>query len=283
MSSSTNLIGAHRSFPSSPKALFASFWGNRYLIWQLLKRDIAQRYQGSIMGIAWSFITPLMLLTVYTFVFSTVFKSRWGGDPNESKVYFAMLLFTGMIVFGIFSEMVSRAPGLILSNVNYVKKVIFPLEVLVWVSLGTVLFHSAISVLVLMIMQLLVNAELPWTIIFFPVILLPLVFIGVGFSWFLSALAVYIRDIGQITGVFTTILMFLSAIFYPVSALPEEFQIFLKLNPLVFIIEQSRKVLIYGQQPDWGGFVMLLAIGFMIAWGGFFWFQKARKGFADVL
>jgi len=276
-------MNTYNSFSSSPKSFVTSLWNNRNLIWQLLKRDIAQRYQGSLMGITWSFVTPIMMLAVYTFVFSTVFNARWGGDPNESKIYFAMLLFTGMIVFGIFSEMLNRAPGLILSNVNYVKKVIFPLEILTWVNVGTVLFHSSISVLVLLIMQLVVNVYLPWTVILFPIILFPLILISVGISWFVSALAVYIRDIGQITGLLTTILMFMSAIFYPVSALPEEYQVFLKQNPLVIIIEQSRSVLILGQQPDWSEFTIMLVLGLIVAWAGFWWFQKSRKGFADVL
>lgn len=276
-------MNTYNSFSSSPNAFVAGLWGNRHLIWQLLKRDIAQRYQGSLMGITWSFVTPMVMLAVYTFVFSTVFNARWGGDPNESKIYFAMLLFTGMIVFGIFSEMLNRAPGLILSNVNYVKKVIFPLEILAWVNLGTVLFHSAISVLVLLIMQLIVNVSLPWTVILFPVVLFPLILISVGLSWFVSALAVYIRDIGHITGLLTTILMFMSAIFYPVSALPEGFQMFLKKNPLVIIIEQSRNVLIFGRHPDWSEFTIMLILGLIVAWSGFWWFQKSRKGFADVL
>lgn len=263
--------------------MFFGFWLNRSLIWQMLKRDIAQRYQGSIIGVAWSFITPLLMLLVYTFVFSVVFKARWEENIQESKIDFALLLFVGMIVFGVFSEMVNRAPSLILSNISYVKKVVFPLEILTWISLGSVIFHSAVSVIVLLVLQLVNNFFLPWTVILFPLVLSPLFLWGIGFSWLISALAVYIRDIGQVTGVFTTILMFLSAIFYPVAALPEEFQFFIRANPLAVIIEQSRKVLIYGQQPNWYELAAVFIVGFIVAWFGFWGFQKARKGFADVL
>jgi len=276
-------MNLHQSHPAAPNALFTSFWRNRQLIWQMTRREVASRYRGSLLGLAWSFLNPLLMLLVYTFVFSVVFKARWGVDVNESKIDFAILLFAGMIVFGLFSEMTNRAPGLIISNVNYVKKVVFPLEILPWVSLGSVLFHSLVSLMVLLALQLLVNLVLPWTIIFFPLVLLPLIFACLGFAWFLAALGVYVRDIGQITSVFTTVLMFLSAVFYPLTSLPERYQAWLRLNPLVLIISESRNVLIFGKLPDWGalGFAMLAGLGMAIA--GFWWFQKMRKGFADVI
>jgi lipopolysaccharide transport system permease protein len=196
-------------------------------------RDIYSRYRGSLVGLAWSFITPILLLLVYTFVFSVVFEARWNASGDESKTDFAIILFAGMIVYNLFAELVNRAPGLVTSNVNYVKKVIFPLEILPWVALGSALFHTVISLFVLLLVQLILKLALPWTIIFFPLALLPLIFASVGFAWFLAALGVYVRDIGQVTGILTTILLFMSAVFYPVSALPEEYQIWLQINPLV--------------------------------------------------
>jgi lipopolysaccharide transport system permease protein len=223
------------------------------------------------------------MLAVYTFVFSVVFKARWGVSNNESRAEFAIILFTGLIVFGFFADMVNRAPGQIISNVNYVKKVVFPLEILSWVSLGAGLFQSLVSIVVLLLAQLIIKLSLPWTVVLFPIVLLPLIFASLGVAWFLAALGVYIRDIGQITTVFTTMLMFLSAIFYPVSALPEKYQGWLRLNPLVVIIAESRKVLIFGTLPDWTWLGIALVTGFVIAFAGFWWFQKTRKGFADVL
>ena len=263
--------------------MFESLWRNRNLIWQMTRREIAARYRGSIIGLAWSFITPLLMLIVYTFVFSVVFKSRWGTDANESQADFAITLFAGLIVFGLFSEIVNRAPRQIISNPNYVKKVVFPLEILSWVYLGSVLFHSLVSLVVLLVAQLMINRSLPWTILLFPLVLLPLIFASLGVTWFLAALGVYIRDIGQITTVFTTVLMFLSAIFYPLSALPERYQFWLRLNPLVVIITESRKVLIFGNTPDWPRLGIALLVGLLMAFAGFWWFQKTRKGFADVI
>jgi lipopolysaccharide transport system permease protein len=200
----------HQAHPTTPLAMFTSLWRNRQLVWQLTRREVAGRYRGSIFGLAWSFLTPLLMLVVYTFVFSVVFKARWKINVEESKTDFAIILFTGMIVFNLFAEIVNRAPGLIVSNTNYVKKVVFPLEILSWVTLGSVLFHSLVSLVVLLLVQIVLNHSLPWTVIFFPFVLLPLIFASLGVAWFLAALGVFVRDIGQITGVFTTLLMLLS-------------------------------------------------------------------------
>jgi lipopolysaccharide transport system permease protein len=267
---------------TTPVAMFRSLWHNRLLIWQMTRREIAARYQGSMIGLAWSFINPLLMLVVYTFVFSVVFKARWGVE-EESRTDFAIILFAGMIVYSLFAEMINRAPEQIVSNANYVKKVVFPLEILSWVSLGSVLFHSLVSLVVLLLVQLVTNLSLPWTIVFFPLVLLPLIFASLGGAWFLAALGVYVRDIGQITTVFTSVLMFMSAVFYPISALPEDYQAWLRLNPLVLIITESRKVLILGSMPDWSWLGIAFVMGLAIAFAGFWWFQKTRKGFADVL
>lgn len=255
----------------------------RYLILQMTKREIAVRYRGSVLGLIWSFLNPLLMLAVYTFVFSVVFKSRWGTTVEESRVDFALTLFAGLIVFNLFAEIINRAPGLVLSNVNYVKKVIFPLEILPLVSIGGTAFHALVSLLVLMAVQLLFKGTIPWTVLYIPVIILPLLVAGLGVSWFLAALTVYIRDIAQITSVLTTILLFLSAVFFPISALPEKYQNYLHLNPVAAVVEESRNALIFSKPPDWTLLGFSLALGLVLAVAGYLWFQKAKKGFADVL
>jgi len=256
----------------------------RYLIVQMTKREISHRYRGSTLGFAWSILNPLLMLVIYTFVFSVVFHARWGGgDVEESRVDFAITLFAGLTVFNLFAEIMNRAPTLILANVNYVKKVIFPLEILPLVSIGVVLFHSLISLVVLMAAQLLFKGSIPITIFYLPLILLPLLLAGLGISWLLAALTVYIRDITHITSVFTTVLMYMSAVFFPISALPEKYQVIFRLNPVATIVNESRQALIFGQPPDWTLLGLMLLIGLCVAAGGYWWFQKARKGFADVL
>jgi lipopolysaccharide transport system permease protein len=249
----------------------------------MAKREVVSRYRGSIMGIAWSFFNPVLMLIIYTFVFSTVFKARWGVEGEESKAVFAIVLFVGMIVHGLFAECVNRAPQLIISNTNYVKKVVFPLEVLPWVAMCSALFQTGISLLVLLVVQLALSAWLPWTVVFLPLVFLPLVFATMGFSWWLAATGVYLRDIGQITGILTTVLLFVSPVFYPITAVPKHFQMILMLNPLTFIIEQARCILIWGELPNWIGLGLYSFASIILAWLGFWWFQKTRRGFADVL
>ncbi len=273
----------HRPRPATPAAMFLSFFNNRQLILQMTRRQVVAIYRGSLFGVAWLFINPMLMLAIYTFVFSVIFKSHWGTSENESRTDFAIMIFVGMIVFGIFSEMLNRAPLLIVANINYVKKVVFPLEILPWVTLGSTLFHGMVSLFILLLAQLLLKFSVPWTVVFFPIVLLPLIFFSMGLAWFLAATGVFVRDTGQITGVVTTVLMFLSALFYPLSALPEIYQTWLKLNPLVSIITESRSVLVLGKLPDWISLSVELGTSLMIAFAGFWWFQKVRKGFADVI
>lgn len=261
-----------------------SLWRNRRLIVQMSRREVVGRYKGSILGLAWSFFNPVFMLTVYTIVFSEVFKMRWNSAGlEESRMQFAIILFTGLIVLSLFSEVLNRAPGLILSNVNYVKKVVFPIEVLPVITLSVALFHGLISLAVLLAAFVLFNGYLQWTVIFIPLVLLPLIIITLGLAWLLASLGVFLRDVGQIVGVMTTMLMFLSPVFYPVSAVPEKFRPIMMTNPLTFIIEQSREVLIFGHLPDWQGLSMYTVVAIFVAWAGYAWFQKTRKGFADVL
>lgn len=276
-------MNPHLAHKTGPYEMVASFWRNRSLLLQLTRRDVIGRYRGSLIGIAWSFFNPLLMLAVYTFVFSVVFKARWGASVGESRAGFAVTMFVGIVVHGLLAECINRAPGIILSNTNYVKRVIFPIEVLPWVALGSALFHAAISLFVLFVAQLLIAHRIPWTAILIPLVLAPLLGVVMGFAWILAATGVYVRDIAQVTGIFTTTLMFLSPVFYPASALPEAYRAWLYLNPLTFIIEQARETLIAGNLPDWTGLGLYSLAAVSFAWLGFWWFQKTRKGFADVI
>jgi lipopolysaccharide transport system permease protein len=284
MTLSTQTINPHAAHLTSLVAMVKSLWSNRQLIEQMIKREVVGRYQGSAFGLAWSFLNPVFMLVVYTFVFSEIFKSRWGGvGGDDSKTQFALVLFAGMIVLSLFSEVLNRAPALILSNVNYVKKVVFPVEILPVISMGAALFHSFISLAVLLTAFVLFNGYLNWTAIFIPFVMLPLVILTMGLAWMLASVGVFLRDVGQTIGIITTVLMFLSPVFYPATAVPESFRPFIMANPLTFIIEQAREVLIWGHLPNWLGLGIYTVFSIVIAWAGFAWFQKTRKGFADVL
>ena len=271
-----------QNFSTSPKAMVGSLWNNRSLIKALVTREVVGRYRGSMMGILWSFFNPVFMLMVYTFVFSVVFKARWSGG-SDSKTEFALVLFAGLIIFNLFSECINRAPTLILANANYVKKVVFPLEILPLVAMGSALFHFVISLSVWLTAYVIIFGIPHLSVLLLPVVVAPFVLLVIGFTWILAALGVYLRDVAQLTGMATTVLMFLSPIFYPVSALPEKYRPLLMLNPLGPTIEQTREVLFWGKLPDLAILSIYYLFAALLAWLGFAWFQKTRKGFADVL
>jgi lipopolysaccharide transport system permease protein len=271
-----------QDFSISPREMVASFWRNRSLVKALVQREVIGRYRGSAMGILWSFFNPVLMLVIYTFVFSVVFKARWN-TGSDSKTEFALMLFAGLIVFNLFAECFNRAPSLIVSNTNYVKKVVFPLEILPWVTLGSAMFHAIISLAVWLIAYLILFGLPHITIFLLPLSVFPLVLFILGLTWGLASLGVYLRDVSQFVGVFTTVLMFLSPIFYPASALPEKYRQFLLLNPLTPAIEHARDLLFWGKIPNLTILLTYLLGAALIAWFGFAWFQKTRKGFADVI
>jgi len=271
-----------RHYSITPKEMLGSFWFNRKLINTLVKREVVGRYRGSVMGMMWSFFNPVLMLAVYTFVFSVVFKARWNVG-SDSKTEFALVLFAGLLVFNLFSECINRAPTLILANTNYVKKVVFPLEILPWVILGTAMFHMIISFVAWLIFYMIFFGQPHLTILLFPVIIFPLILFTMGVTWLLTSLGVYLRDVVQVVGILTTTLMFLSPIFYPIASLPLQYQRILYLNPLTVILEQARGVLIWGQPPNYETLGAILIMSIIVFWVGFAWFQKTRKGFADVL
>lgn len=257
-------------------------WRHRTLTGQLARREIKARYQGSALGVAWSLFTPLLMLAVFTFVFSVVFQARWG-TAGDSKAAFALVLFPGMIVNALFAECINRSPGLVLQYPNYVKKVVFPLEILPCVSLLSALFHFGASIVALLAFELVTTGGVPLTALWTPVIVAPFLALILGVSWLLASLGVYLRDLAQVTGLVTTILMFMSPVFYPASALPEAYRPWLALSPLTFPIEALRDALIHGRAPQLPGLAVYSLVAASIYAAGLYWFQRTRRGFADVL
>jgi len=252
------------------------------LVYQLTKREVVGRYKGSMLGLLWSFINPLLMLIVYTMFFSVILKVKWGLN-DESKADFAILLFVGLMTYGFIAECINRAPGLVTGNVNYVKKVVFPLEILPVVSCGSALFHWAISMLVLVLALVFIGNGVPATAFWIVPVMLPLVLYGLGLGWILAATGVFVRDISQVVGVFTQVLMFLSPVFFPASRIPEAYRGLFRANPLTVIIEQARTVLVFGKQPDWGSWLLQMLVATAVCAIGYGWFRLGKRGFADVL
>ncbi|UYC11550.1 ABC transporter permease [Xanthomonas sp. CFBP 8445] len=270
------------AYPSSPGHLIRSLIVNRRLVVALAKREIAARYRGSLLGLAWALVQPIFMLAVYTFVFSEVFKARWPGGSG-SRTEFALVLFSGLLVFNLFSEVFNRAPALIVSNANYVKKVVFPLEVLPWVSVLTAMFSLVVNLLVWMAFYLISTGLPPVTALLAPVVMLPMILFMTGIAWLLSALGVFLRDTAQITAIITTAVMFLTPIFYPIDAIPASFRPVLYINPLAPIVSQIRDVLMWGKGLDPVVYSLCLVVSIATFFFGYAFFQRTRKGFADVL
>ena len=270
------------SYAASPFALVRSAVEHRDLIGDLVRREFIGRYRGSILGVGWALFSPLLMLAIYTFVFSVAFNARWGAG-DESKATFALVLFSGMIVHAFFSECLTRAPGLIVTQPNFVKKVLFPLEILAWVTVFSAALHFVVSFLILMVFCMVVGVTVHPLTMLVPVALLPLFALTLGLTWILAAFGVYLRDLSQAMGMVTTIALFLAPVFYPISALPEGFQRMISWNPLTFPITQLRDLMLWGKPMLWEQWAMHLLIGTAFCFVGFWWFQKTRRGFADVL
>lgn len=259
------------------------FLKNKEVIKQLAKRDIQQKYRSSYLGFIWTILTPLFMLIIYTFVFSYIFKSKWGTGVSTNHLEFALSLFCGLIMFNIFSETVGRAPGLIVSNPNYVKKVVFPIEILPISSFLSALFQAGINLIILLVFLLFSTGKLYLTIFYLPFILIPLFFLTLGLSWFLASLGVFIRDINQSINIIINMLFYLTPIFYPVTVVPKGFQNVMKINPLTPIVENTREVILWGHAPNWGSLGIAYILNFIVFVLGYLWFKKTRKGFADVI
>jgi lipopolysaccharide transport system permease protein len=256
---------------------------NRSLLWQFARRDVLGRYRGSLLGLTWSFLTPLLMLGVYSFVFVGVFRQSWPGATQGGGLEFSLQVFAGLLVFNLFSEVAGKAPSLIVDQPNLVKKVIFPVELLTWVAVLSGLFHLLISSVTLLVVLLVARGGLPVTAFALPLVLLAFLPVLLGLGWFLSALGVFVRDVGQVMTMVVSLIMFMSPVFYSVKSLNADLQFWMNLNPLTLIIEQVRAVLLLGHWPDWAALGLYAAVATLFATVAATFFQLTRKGFADVL
>ena len=263
----------------NPLQIVSDICCHRYLLGQLVKRDVLLRYRGAMFGVLWIFLSPLLMLSIFAFVFGHIFQARWPLQPDGLP--FWLILYIGLIVFNIFAEAVSRSPSAVRGYPSFVKKIIFPVEILPLVPLGAGLVHGAFNFLILL-------AALAWTghlhvqVLLFPLLLIPILLLALGFSWFLAAWGVFIKDMTLIVPLFVQILMFLSPVFYPVSAVPEVLRPLYLHNPLGAVIEAGRAAAL-GTSIPWSTWSVALAIGLATAILGYAFFQHSRDEFADAL
>ena len=270
------------NLPALLLAPFQTLARHRALVVELTRREVDGRYRGASLGVLWSLLSPFLLIAIYTIAFGTVMGGRWP-EVEAAGTPFSIVMFGGMIPYFVLSECMLRSPELVVGNPSYVKRVVFPLEILPWPMVLSALFHSLMNVVVFLILRLWLDGAFTWTFVLLPLVLLPLVVLALGVSWFLAALAVYFRDVRQVTGVLSMALLFLSSAMMPLQSVPEAYRWVFVLNPLTFIIDQARNVLVWGVMPDWAGLALYLAGALVVLWGGWLWFRATSKGFADVL
>jgi len=281
--SRTRSLSRELATQANPFVFVPGLWRHRHLIRQLTWREVTGRYRSSVLGFAWSFVTPLVTLTLYTFLLGVVFKARWPGARTGNLSEFGLMIFAGLTAFALFSECVNRAPGIITASPNYVKKVVFPLEILPVSVLGSALFHTSISVLLLILAHQILAGTITWRAIWLPLMLVPLATLALGVSWGLASLGVFLRDIGHTTSLATQVLFFATPIFYPREALPPHLRPILDFNPLSPMVDNVRRVTVQGLAPDWPGFAFSLTAGAIALCLGHAWFAKTKRAFADVI
>jgi len=261
--------------------LFLSVWRYRSLVVELTKREFSGKYRGSFGGIVWSFVQPLFLLAVYTIAFGVILKARWGFSGSTKE--YALMLFAGLIIFNAFSEVLSKSSTLITANPNFVKKIVFPLELLPVITVATALIHALICLAVWLLGYALIAGTPHFTAMLFPLVLICFLPVLLGIGWLISSIGVIFKDISQLTGMLNHTLLFLTPIFYSIEAAPVLLQNLLMLNPLTFVVEQLRLVLFYGQMPALKGLTVYFVLASLFAWISLVLFRRLRPSFADVV
>jgi lipopolysaccharide transport system permease protein len=277
-------VGRRSVTALNPIATAREVWQARELLRQLVRRDVLDRHKGSFLGILWSIVQPLTTLVLYTFVFGVLLHVRWGTGESTSQLDYALTLFCGMIVFGVFAEGVMRAPSLVLEHPNFVKKVVFPLEILPVAALGSVLINAGLAFAVLLAAVVVHAHGVSPTVLALPLVLVPLLLLTLGLGWFLAALGVYVRDTRQVTAIVVgQFLLFLTPVFYPLSVVPDRLRWLIALNPLAILVEQARRVVLWGLLPEWDRLLGVTLLGVVVMQLGYRWFMRAKRGFPDVL
>ena len=267
----------------NPAKTAGSLISHGSLISQLTKRDFAQRYKGSFLGVVWVLLTPLLYLLIYTFVFSVIMGAKWGVTEQEGTMQFALALFCGLIVYNIFSESVILAPSLILGNSSYVTKTVFPIEILAVISVASAVLRAFAGIGIFLLGVLVFMGHLNWTLVLILIPLTGAVLLSLGIGWFLSALGVFVRDMAQAVIVLVQLLFFMTPIVYPVNMVPEAFRPIIYVNPFTHLVEAARDVALWGRLPNWPALGVTLAVSLVVCQLGYMFFMRTKKVFADVM
>lgn len=267
----------------SPLAFVTDLWRHRELLWQFTQRNVELRHKGSHLGLIWSFLNPLLMLGLYVLVFGYIFGGKFGVLPDETRMDYALGIFLGLTLFQFFAEVLAGSPLIIVGNPNFVKKVVFPLEILPIANVGSALFHLFISLCLVLLSLLFFGHGVSWGILWLPVIIAPLVLLAMGTAWLFSALGVFFRDLGQLTQFLTLALMYASAVFFSASKIPAALWVFLRFNPVMLAIELARDAALWQRSLNYHHLAYLYASGLLACYLGHLAFRRMKPAFADVL
>lgn len=264
--------------------LASTLWHHRSLLWQFTKRQVELRHKGSHLGLVWSFLNPLLMLALYVIVFGYIFSGRFkAATAPESRIEYALIVFLGLAIHHFVSEVMATAPTLIVGNPNFVKKVVFPLEILPAANVGAALVHFLITLGLVFLGALITGVPVTSGVLWLPVLLLPVLLTALGLALGLSALGVFWRDIIQLTQFISLALLFGSAVFYPVGQIPDAIYTCLRFNPLLLVIQEARGTAFWGHPVNFTHLGYLYAFGIAAYLFGAYLFQRLRSSFADVL
>ncbi len=261
----------------------ADLWQHRDLLWQFTLRNVELRHRGSHLGLIWSFLSPLLMLAIYVLVFGYIFGGSFGILPHETRMEYGLGIFFGLTLFQFVAEVLGGGPSIIVGNPNFVKKVVFPLEILPAAHVLGAVFHMLIGLALLMAGILLLGPGLSLNALWLPVILLPVVILMLGVGWFFSALGVFFRDVGQIMQFLTIALMFSSAVFYSAQKIPAAAWVYMRFNPVLLAIELARDATLWARPINLHHLAYLYAVSLATCYLGHATFRKMKPAFADVL
>ena len=251
------------------------------LVLSLTKRELAARYKGSVLGILWALLTPVVMIAIFTFIFAGIFRARFG--PNGSAWDYALYLFCGLLPWTAFQESLQQSSNTVVAHANLVKRVVFPLETLPVAQVFSAVVNQMFGTLALLVAALVIQHQIHPTILWLPVLLLPQLLLMLGGAWLIASLGVFLRDIVQGITLVLMAWMYLTPIIYPESIVPAAFKIYVNLNPFTPLVRSYRRILLEGSQPDWSGLLYFTAFALALFFSGYWWFARTRKNFADVI
>jgi lipopolysaccharide transport system permease protein len=267
----------------SPFAFALDLWRHRELLWQFTRREVELRHRGSHLGLAWSLLNPLLILGLYVFVFGFIFGGHFGVLPHESRVDYALGIFLGLSLFQFLAEIITVTPGLVVANPNFVKKVVFPLEILPAATVGAAVFHLVISLTLVLAGVALFGGGLTAGVCWLPVLVLPLALFALGLAWIIAALGVFLRDLSQLAQFLSMTLLYSSAVFYPVEKIPAALWQLLRFNPLLLTVDLARNAILWNRALNPRHLAYVFVLSLLMCYVGHRLFRRLKPAFADVI